>query len=374
MHSRVLALVLAVCLTAMGQTTLTIEKLSTFLKNSTADSQHKVGDVELASYLSTRVKLSERLDDQTIEALQSRLTLGPKTMTALRRLRDQSQSLPAAVAAAPPEALPPIPIPSAEEQAAILDDVRKYALNYSQNLPDFICTEVEQRFGAPPARSGTPSWRQQDELTKRLSYFAQKEDYRLVMHNNTIALNQDVKSVGGSQSFGDFGTMLKQVFEPMTAAHFEWDAWRTLRGQRVMGFKYRVAVERSQWHVQYDRDRDIITAYHGWFDVNPTTHEVMRIAVVAENIPPDFPVKSASDILDYDYQELSGQTFLLPSKADIEMSVGDFMTKNHKEFRVYRKYSADAVIKYDSDLTADPDCKDPKNKDLKECKQAPIKH
>jgi hypothetical protein len=76
--------------------------------------------------------------------------------------------------------------------------------------------------------------------------------------------------------------------------------------------------------------------------------------VVAENIPPDFPVKTASDILDYDYQDLSGQSFLLPSHAEIVMSVGNYMTRNYKDFDIYRKYSADAVITYDSDLTANP--------------------
>jgi hypothetical protein len=374
MGYRVLALLLAVCLTAAGQT-LTVEKLTEFLKNATADSQHKYGDAELALYL-TKLKLTERLDDRTLEALLSQLRLGAKSAAALRKLRDQFQGLPLPAAAAAPEALRPIPIPSAEEQAAILEDVRKYALGYSENLPDFICFEVESRFGAPPVRAGTPEWRKLDELTKRLSYFEQKEDYKLVMRNNSVASNQDVKSAGGSQSFGDFGSMMRQVFEPVTAAHFEWKSWQTLRGQRVMAFDYRVALDRSQYHIMYARDRDIVTAYHGWFDVDPATHVVLRIAVVAENIPADFPVRSASDILDYDYQDLSGQTFLLPSKADIEMSVGDYLTKNDKEFRTYRKYSADALIKYDGDLTAPAiDCKDSKNKDAKECKPAaPIKH
>jgi hypothetical protein len=376
MGYRILALALAVCLTAAGQgQTLTVDKLSAFLKNATTDSQHKYSDTELAAFLA-RVKLSERLDDRTLEGLQSQLSLGAKTIAALHKLRDQSQSLPAAAPPAAPEALRPIPVPSAQEQAAILEDVRKYALSYSENLPDFICTEVERRFGAQPVTAGTPGWRQLDELTKRLTYFEQKEDYKLIMRNNTVAANQDVKSAGGSQSFGDFGSMMRQVFEPMTQAFFEWDSWHTLRGQRVMSFKYRVSLERSRYHITYEKDRDIITAYHGWFDVDPASHVVLRIAVVAENIPPDFPVKSASDILDYDYQDLSGQTFLLPLKAEIQMSEGDFLTKNNKEFKIYRKYSADALIKYDGDFGAPAvDCKDPKNKDAKECKPAvPIKH
>ncbi|HWC95642.1 MAG TPA: hypothetical protein VG456_02800 [Candidatus Sulfopaludibacter sp.] len=348
MRYRVSALLLAICMTAAAQT-MSVEKLSSFLKNATADSQHKSSDTELAAFLS-KVKLTDRLDDRAIESLQSDLRLGAKTTAALRKLRDLSQGLAAPAPTSPVEALRPIPVPSAEEQGKVLQDVRAYALSYSQNLPDFICTEREKRFGAPPVHAGSPDWRQLDELTKRLSYFEQKEDYKLIMRNNALVSNQDVKSAGGSQSFGDFGSMMRQVFDPASEAKFEWKAWQTLRGQRVMAFDYHISLDRSRYHITFDRDRDIVTAYHGWIDVDPATHAVMRIAVVAENIPADFPVKSASDILDYDYQDLSGQNYLLPSHAEIDMSTGDYLTRNRKDFDIYRKYSADALIKYDGDL------------------------
>jgi hypothetical protein len=349
MHYRITVLLLAICLAA-GAQTMSVEKLSSFLKNYTTDQQHKPSDAELAGFLA-HVKLTERLDDKTVESLASDLRLGAKSTAALHKLRDQSQSLAAAAPAAPVEAPRAIPIPSAEEQGKILQDVREYALSYSKNLPDFICTEREQRYGAPPVRAGSPDWRKIDELTKRLSYFEQREDYKLIMRNSQIVSNQDVKSAGGSQSFGDFGSMMRQVFDPASEAKFEWSKWSTLRGERVMQFDYHIALDRSRYHITFEGGRDIVTAYHGWFDVDPTTHAVMRIAVVAENIPPDFPVKSAQDILDYDYQDLSGHSFLLPSHAEIVMSTGDYLTRNNKSFDIYRKYSADAVLKYDGDLT-----------------------
>ncbi len=48
----------------------------------------------------------------------------------------------------------------------------------------------------------------------------------------------------------------------------------------------------------------------------------MRLIVEAENIPPDFPVKSTQEVLDYDYQDISGQTFLLPMKATVTSNSG----------------------------------------------------
>jgi hypothetical protein len=353
MRFRFLAAFLAVCLVAMGQT-MTVDKLMLFLRNAYSDRDHKYTDQEIAKFLG-RVKLSDKLEDRQIENLQGEFRIGPQTLAKLQSLRDQSAALSEARFATV-EKPKPIPPPSAEEQAQVLHEVREYALSYSKNLPDFICTEVTRRYGAlPPGTRGwgsagdDPRWQALDTLTKRLSYFNQREEYKTILHNST-PVSEQTKSVGGAESFGDFGTMLREIFEPSTEARFEWDHWGTLRGQRVMEFAFHVKQERSQYSIVVDNSRHIIVGYKGTIAVDPTTHAIMRIVVEAENIPPDFPVKSTKDILDYEYQDISGQTFLLPLKSTMTGNMGDYLSKNDKEFRIYRKYSADAVIKYDSNV------------------------
>jgi hypothetical protein len=345
----------------------------------------KQTDAELAKYLA-KVKLSERLDDRIIEEMQSH-GIGAKTLQALQALRDRTKDLMAAKPIVPQAPPTPIPPPSSEEQAAIISDVREYALNYSKNLPDFICTQVTRRYAAPMPGTrwggsslSEPSWQAQDVLQIRLSYFQQKEKYTVVLANNAV-VNKDYEQMGGSKSFGEFGSMLREIFEPSTEARFEWDHWGTLRGKRVMAFSYHVLQSRSQYRlVVEDAKLSIITAYRGLVEVDPDAHIVMRVSTIAENIPADFPIRKANDILDYDFQEISGHTFLLPLKSQVLMSGGEVLTKLDEEFRLYRKYSAEAEIKYDTDPlpplpddktkeTVAPDCKDPKNKDLKECKE-----
>jgi hypothetical protein len=353
MYPRLLAAVVAVCSIAMGQS-LSVDKLVVFLQSSEKMiKEGKMTDRELASYLS-KVKLTERLDDRTIENIQGMVPLGPKTLEALHTLRDHSQALAEAKIYAPPPKPVPIPPPSSEEQAAIITEVREYALNYSKTLPDFICTQVTRRFAAPApgtkygvAAGNDPSWYALDTLTIKLSYFEQKEDYKLILVNNT-ATTQDYKTLGGATSTGDFGSMMLEIFQPSTQAKFEWDHWGTLRGRRVLAFSYRVAQYRSQWHINYDRKLDIMPAYRGLVYVDKQTHQIMRITLEAEDIPASFPVKRAETILDYDFQEISGHTFLLPLKATTIMAANDYLTKNDEEFRVYRKYSAESDIKFDS--------------------------
>ena len=192
-----------------------------------------------------------------------------------------------------------------------------------------------------------PTWYALDTLTIKLSYFEQKEDYKLILVNNSMT-TQDYKTLGGATSTGDFGSMMREIFEPATQAKFEWDHWGTLRGRRVLAFSYRVAQFRSQWHINYDRKLDIVPAYKGLVYVDKQTHQVMRVTLEAEDIPASFPVRRAETILDYDFQDISGHTFLLPLKATTIMAASDYMTKNDEEFRVYRKYSAESDIKFDA--------------------------
>jgi hypothetical protein len=352
MRYRLLAFVFAICIVAMGQS-LSVDKLVAFLQSSEKlIKEGKMTDRELAGYLA-KVKLTERLDDRAIEDLQGRENLGPKTLEALHALRDRSQTLASAKVLPPEPKAVPIPPPTSEEQAAIIDEVREYALNYSKTLPDFICTQVTRRYAAP--RPGTkyggsadtpPTWYLQDTLTIKLSYFEQKEDYKLILVNNTMT-TQDYKTLGGATSSGDFGTMMRQIFELNTQAKFEWDHWGTLRGRRTMAFAYKVSQERSQWHITYNGKQDIMPSYHGLVYVDKENHMVTRITMDADNIPAGFPVKRADTILDYDYQDLSGHNFLLPLKATTIMAADDYMTKNDEEFRVYRKYSAESDVKFD---------------------------
>jgi hypothetical protein len=349
-----LAAFFAVCLAATAQS-LSVDKLVAFLQSSEKlISEGKMTDREVANYIS-KIKLTERLDDRTIEDLQGSGKIGPKTLQALQSLRDRTQTLAAARPVIPePKPVPPPP-PSSIEQAAIIDEVREYALAYSKNLPDFICTQVTRRYAAPApgtryggGAESEPRWQALDVLQIRLSYFQQKEEYKLILVNNTMT-TQDYKTLGGATSTGDFGSMMREIFEHATQARFEWDHWATLRGRRTMAFAYHVSQLRSQWHINYDRRLDLVPAYHGLVYVDKNTHEIMRITLEAEGIPPSFPVRRADTILDYDYQDISGRTFLLPLKAQTIMAADEYITRNDEEFRLYRKYSTSSEIKFDSE-------------------------
>jgi hypothetical protein len=347
MGKRILVATVIICAAALAQQSLTVHQLAEFIHSSTHEMKGKQSDKEIAGYITTRIKLTERLDDATIEEFQNE-GAGPLTVAALRALGDRTANLPVAktpamVTAVAPKAM--APPPSSEEQAAIIDSIRAYALNYSQSLPDFTCHETMKTYQAP---RGSDRWTKLDnDIESKLTYFQQKEDYKPVSVAGKLT-TQDYNKLKGSKSVGDFGSMLRGIFEPSTQARFEWRTWSTWDKQPSMTFDYHVSRERSNYQIFAEGSRSVITAYSGYFVVDAQTHAVVKLNVVAEGLPADFPVQSAESTLVYREQDLSGRTFLLPSTLQVIMGSTDFRDRIDKQFSIYRKYSADSEITFDT--------------------------
>ena len=388
MCSRLLACVLAISVVATGQNNrMSVDKLVAFIQSSEKiiKEEKTMTDKQLADFLS-RVKLTEKLEGKVIEDLEA-LDLGPLTRRALEKLRVDSQTL---TASSLKQVLPdePIPPPSSLEQGAILNDVREYVANYDNNLPDFVCTEVEHRLVAPKpgtrygGRQGSElSYTEADTVTNRLSYFEHKEEKKPILVNSRPVFTS-YDNLSGSTSNGDFGTMLRDLFSRRAQAHFEWARWATLRGRLTMVFSFRVMQMNSTFSIGVkDIKRDIVAGYTGEVFIDKDTRKVTRLLEVAQDIPADFPVRHAQERLDYDYADIGGHQYLLPYRGELIMEGPEMFSKNLLDFLHYKKYSADSAITYDipkdlsipdASLQETPvgkvDCKDPKNKDLAECK------
>lgn len=326
-------------LLCLAQQRLTVQQLVSFIRSSI---QLRHPDSQVAAYLK-RVQLSERLDDRTIEQLQG-LGAGPRTLEALRALRDASRELPAAAPKAPEPPAPSIPPPSPAEQERILKEVREYALNYVRGLPDFICTQVTRRYVDP---TGLEFWSQQDVITARLTYFEHREDYKVILINNRPT-DVSYRNLGGATSSGEFGSMMRELFAPETEARFRWERWATLRGRRAHVFSYQVEQPRSKWQISYQKTLEIITGYRGLVYVDRDTLAVMRMTMDAVGIPPSFPIQQASTVLDYDFVEIADRQYWLPLRASVRMREGKLLVRNEVEFRMYRKFAAEATITYDT--------------------------
>jgi hypothetical protein len=337
-----LLLATALALAAAGEMSLTVAKLTDFIRSAV---QLKQPDKQVAETL-RHVKMVEKLDDRAIEELQS-LGAGPKTVAALKELGDASASLPEAAPPPPKPVVAPLEPPDSDEQGRIIAEAREYVLNYTKSLPNFICVQVTRR---DVDRAGTgSSWYHLDTITAKLSYNGRHEDYEVIMKNDQPVTNVKLEQLGGTVSAGEFGSMMSEIFEPDSQAHFSWDHWATLRGRRSYVFAYDIEQEYSKYHIkEVETNKEIVPAYRGLVYIDRDNKTVTKITLNPYDIPSDFPIHDAHESLDYDLQTIGDVKYMLPLKAVLTSKLARFSTRNEIEFRLYRKFETGSTIKFDT--------------------------
>jgi hypothetical protein len=342
---RILCLATVLGLAAAAEMSLTVAQLISFIHSAV---ERKTPDKQVAEYLK-HVRMAEKLDNRTIEDLQSQ-GAGPKSVAALKELSAASASLSTAASTAPPKAayVQPPP-PDVVEQGKIIDEAREYVKNYTKNLPNFICVQVTRRDVAPSG-SGT-SWRREDTITTKLSYNQGREDYQVVLVNNTTPPpGTTMDKLGGTNSAGEFGSMMRDIFDRDSNARFNWDHWGKLRGRPAYVFAYDIEQRSSRFHVIAEK-LDIVTAYRGLVYIDRDTKMVTKYTEIPYDIPEAFPVHNVELSLDYDFTKIGDSEFLLPLKSVNSSKSTRQLSRNEIEFRLYRKFGTESTITFE---TPDP--------------------
>lgn len=342
MRQIALALLLLTAGSGLAQMKFTAEQLLQFVKSSI---RLKHRDDQVANYLK-KVTLTEQLPGGQIEELLAS-GMGPKTYDQLRLMVESSAKLPAPKPSSRPADQPVaalIPPPTEAERRKLISELREYALNYDKALPDFLCTQVTRRFYDP---AGLEYWVAADTITAKLSYFQRKEEKKILFVNNQYK-DIDWDKVGGATSTGEFGDMLREIFEKQSETSFQWERWGTLRKHRTHVIRYQVPQSRSRWAIVYEKAMSVTPGYTGLIYADAQTGMILRVTLEALDLPASFPIQVAKNMLDYDYTEIAGSTFLLPLRAEVRMREGRLLIRNDIEFRNYRKFGADTSISFDT--------------------------
>jgi hypothetical protein len=358
----ILCMVTALWLAAAAEMSLTVAQLITFIHSAI---ERKNPDKQVAEYL-RHVKMAEKLDDQTIEDLQGQ-GAGPKTVAALKELGTASATLSKA-APPPPKAAVYVqpPPPDSIEQGKIIEETREYVKNYTKNLPNFICVQVTRR-DVDPTGVGT-AWHRMDTITTKLSYNEGREDYQVVLVNNTTPPpGTTMDKLGGTNSAGEFGSMMRDIFDRESNARFDWDHWGKLRGRSSYVFAYDIEQQYSRFHLNAVAEKqDIVTAYRGLIYIDQDTKMVTKFTETPYNIPEAFPMHNVELQLDYDFTKIGDSEYLLPLKSVNSSKSTRSLSKNEIEFRLYRKFGTESTIKFETpeplpeDKTKEKDEKPPK--------------
>lgn len=323
----------------MAQRAMTVAELTTFIKSQI---KLKADDKLTADFLK-RVKLTEKLDDKTVEELQG-LGAKPKTIAALHKLEEDSASLAAAAPPPPPVVRPTRPPPDSMEQAEALAGMKEYALNYTGRLPNYLCVQITRRHYDPK----DPRYRAGgDVIQEQLSFYDKKESYIVQMINHQSVHNISHDRIGGVRSSGEFGSMLHNIFDPENEAKFDWDHWGTLRGKLMYVFAYRIEKEHGYGMADEEAHKTYVSAYTGLVYADKETKEIQRITLKTVEIPSSFTIKNVELKLDYQPTEISGHLYTLPFHYALDSDDIHGKSNNEADFKMYQVYGADTKITFE---------------------------
>jgi len=141
---------------------------------------------------------------------------------------------------------------------------------------------------------------------------------------------QDYDKIGGATSTGEFGSLMKEIFEQHTEARFEWDHWGTLSRPPQHG----LPVPRRAVPLRVGPGLRAPPAHHAGYSglvyVDNDLHIVTRVTL-GPRIFPRASHSQAETILDYGFADIAGT---IPAAASLEtdMSADGVLTRKRNRF------------------------------------------
>jgi hypothetical protein len=225
-----------------------------------------------------------------------------------------------------------------EARLSLLEQTRLHALQFAEELPNFVVTQTVSRYLRTP---DTPDWQLQDKLEVELSYRIGTGEVFNLLRVNGAATRQSYEELGGSTSTGEFGSLLASLFAPETKAEFREVKRETFRGRETVVFDFKVRRANSRTQLgDKSSGQKTIAGYSGSVWIDTETKRVLRMEDAADEIPAGFPVTLSENAIEYDWATIAGVRYLVPIRAEVLLGRDNqrVYTRNVIDFRDYRKF------------------------------------
>jgi hypothetical protein len=234
------------------------------------------------------------------------------------------------------------------EWGVFLEQVRKKALRFTDDLPNFICRQVTRRY---IDALGGNQWQSQDMVEAELSYNQKEEQYSNVKINGRPTVKR-FESIGKALSVGEFGSMLRVLFIPETRTKFWKEREEQFGGVPAIVIGFQVPQENSGWTLNYKETHSLKVGYEGKIWADRQNQIVLRISQHTMQLPHNFPILYSETTTEYGYRDIqgiAGNSFLLPVAAEVVIRENQnrFSSRNLIEFRDFRRFTADVKLTAD---------------------------
>lgn len=227
----------------------------------------------------------------------------------------------------------------------LLDQAREFALASLGELPDFLADQTIRR-----STLIRGAWQHRDLLETTVSYEQEVgEKIRLVSVDGQPTA-KTYEDVGGTTNVGTFSWHVTAPFQPSANAEFLETAGERYRGRDCAIFHYKVLKVNSKYKLRAGiagtPETEAIVGYSGRMWIDRETKFVLRVEMISEDIPPDFPMSHSEVVVDYDWVTISGRRFWMPVNAE---ALAEFPKQgqtflNVIDFRNYRKFEGQIQV------------------------------
>jgi hypothetical protein len=221
----------------------------------------------------------------------------------------------------------------------LLEKARESVLNFTEVLPNYLAKQMTTRF---VGNGKNDRWQPQDNFVADVVYQDGKESYKNVMLNGKPAKGKIEET--GAWSRGEFGTTLRDLFHPATAATFRARGNATIVNRKAKYYDFTVAQENSHWQIGI-AGQTYYPEYKGsiWIDIE--TGRVLRLEKQGRKIPEGFPIDTIESAIDFDFVKIGGGSYLVPVHSEsLACQRGGDCNKNVLDFRNYRKFGAQSDL------------------------------
>jgi hypothetical protein len=236
-----------------------------------------------------------------------------------------------AVSAAAQGSLSDVPLPLTEpEQKVVVADIKAKAFDFEKNLPDFSCNQLSHR---NQDAKGMNQWKTLETTSEHVRVTKRVAEYTLVAQNGKKAAGTE-KRPANLVDMQQFIDVLHDIFDPNVKAEFVWTGWDSVRGHRVHMITFALRKDNSTFTVG---KKGITAGLTGIIYADADTNAILRIVIVATEVPAKYPIQGTSWDMNYEFIRLGDKIQLLPYKADIRGKEGHAQIWDEAEMKDFKK-------------------------------------
>ena len=230
------------------------------------------------------------------------------------------------------------------QQPAPLAKLCEVALNYQQEMPDFLAQMTI-----------TESQPFKTVVTAQVTLKQGHESYSAMTVNGkpveVDSLNKVPKVPMRFTSSGEFGALLVDLFHP-GEAEFQFRKQATLQGTPVVVYGFHVSASRNTfWSLTDDFGHTLHPEFQGELWVEAGTGRLMRESLQPVHLPADFEITGIATTIDYGLTAVGDAgVFVLPSRSESRICTFHRFAKPVpcvsiiKTFSNYEKFAATTRI------------------------------